>query len=526
MKNNGLPNNKEWDKIVDDAFSSTEKHDFSVMYELKKAEIQKGITMKQSTNFIQRRYAGMVAAAAAIVIAVPASVYAFTNGKTATDTQQTEITTASVETTVAQETTTLADTADASANKFQVEKENEYLYSLKYTPSEEAAADAQKYKVEYTWLPDNFKTYEDGPANSYYTENNGLFIFNYYRVSIKEPIDTKIDSIANYDIVEEDDKEIYIFRRTDAMNDPSVNINNQSFGREVWIHFTKTNFVANLTMTDNISDDDLIKIIKGMKLVPSNSEEAEIWTDRQADSDEIPATTETTSSSTTTSSSHEVFSTSDLHIANIGDKINFNISTYDSGTNNLDLTINKAWVQDNFDGINTDIFGKPTDFSQYLSSDGKIYDKINWVKYGDGINTVDEVVKTEDVQMKVVVLDLTYTNNESIDMTGSTHLMVCPEIYNFPDNVVDWFANSSPDSAQPYPSLPINNNSTFSLDAGNVTDKYFIDIPAGQSTRLKLAFLVRADQLEDTYIDLLGYDCAGYRDYMEKDYYFPVKTAK
>ena len=219
MKNNGLPNKNEWDKIVDDAFSSTEKHDFSVMYELKKAEIQKGITMKQSTNFIQRRYAGMVAAAAAIVIAVPATVYAFTNGKPVTDTQQTEITTAPVETTIAQESTTLADTADESTNKFQVEKENTYLYSLKYTPSEEAAADVQKYKVEYTWLPDNFKTYDDGPANSYYTENNGLFIFNYYRVSIKEPIDTKIDSITNYDIVEEDDKEIYILRSMDPFHE-------------------------------------------------------------------------------------------------------------------------------------------------------------------------------------------------------------------------------------------------------------------------------------------------------------------
>ena len=524
MKNNGLPNKNEWDKIVDDAFSSTEKHDFSVMYELKKAEIQKGITMKQSTNFIQRRYAGMVAAAAAIVIAVPATVYAFTNGKPVTDTQQTEITTAPVETTIAQESTTLADTADESTNKFQVEKENTYLYSLKYTPSEEAAADVQKYKVEYTWLPDNFKTYDDGPANSYYTENNGLFIFNYYRVSIKEPIDTKIDSITNYDIVEEDDKEIYIFHRTDAMNDPSVK--DQSFGREVWIHFTKTNFVANLTMTDNISDDDLIKIIKGMKLVTSDSEETETWTVNDTEQDNIPETTE---AATSAASSHEVFSVSDLNIAHIGDNINFDIHC-DAGTVPLTLTINKAWVQDNFDGINNDALGRPADFSQYLSDDGKIYDTIKWIKYGNGVDTVDEVVKTEDVQMKVVVLEMTYKNNGDIDLTDSRDdsfaLIVCPETQHFPNNVVDWFKNSDPDSPSAYPAMPINNNSTFSLEADNTTSKYSIEIPAGQSTHLKLAMLVRADQLDDTYFGMLGYECRDYRDYMANDYYFPVESIK
>ena len=76
MKNKGLPTQKEWDNIIDEAFSSDEKHDFSALYELRKAEIQKGITMKKTTNHIQRRYRGMVAAAAAIVIAAPASVYA------------------------------------------------------------------------------------------------------------------------------------------------------------------------------------------------------------------------------------------------------------------------------------------------------------------------------------------------------------------------------------------------------------------------------------------------------------------
>ena len=98
---------------------------------------------------------------------------------------------------------------------------------------------------------------------------------------------------------------------------------------------------------------------------------------------------------------------------------------------------------------------------------------------------VDEVVKTENVQMKVVVLEMTYKNNGDIDLTDSRDdsfaLIVCPETQHFPNNVVDWFKNSDPDSPSAYPSMPINNNSTFSLEADNTTSKYSIEIPCSDT---------------------------------------------
>ena len=75
MRNSVIPSEKEWDKIVDEAFSSDKKHDFSVRYELRREDIQKGNIMKKTTNHIKRRYIGMVAAAAAVVIGAPISVY-------------------------------------------------------------------------------------------------------------------------------------------------------------------------------------------------------------------------------------------------------------------------------------------------------------------------------------------------------------------------------------------------------------------------------------------------------------------
>jgi hypothetical protein len=74
--------------------------------------------------------------------------------------------------------------------------------------------------------------------------------------------------------------------------------------------------------------------------------------------------------------------------------------------------------------------------------------------------------------------------------------------------------------------MPINNNSTFSIATNNKTSKYSIDLLAGKSTHVKMACLVRADQLDDTYVELLGYGCENTKDYIEKDYFLPVKSIK
>ena len=47
MRNKKLPSSKQWDKIINDAFNSDKHHDFSVLYELRKSEIQKGNAVKK-----------------------------------------------------------------------------------------------------------------------------------------------------------------------------------------------------------------------------------------------------------------------------------------------------------------------------------------------------------------------------------------------------------------------------------------------------------------------------------------------
>ena len=53
MKNNRLPSKKEWDQIIDDAFSSEDIHQFSESYLRRKARLQKGIIMNEDRRRIK-----------------------------------------------------------------------------------------------------------------------------------------------------------------------------------------------------------------------------------------------------------------------------------------------------------------------------------------------------------------------------------------------------------------------------------------------------------------------------------------
>ena len=351
MRNNGIPSEKEWDKIVSEAFSSDKKHDFSVMYELRREEIQKGITMKKTTNYIKRRYFGMVAAAAAIVIAAPLSIYAISRSMNSSS-QLTEVETDDV---IATQTVVTPEEPTAEAISapvgMQLEKNGEYQYILTFQPTEEEAADEQNYDVEYTWRPEG--AYDDSERigkHAFATAAGGTFDSCYFRVAADTPMTEKVGGIVKVDDVSNDEKTAYIFHR---QNKDYLGLEaNNNFGRVSWIQFKNTNFVVELFATDDISDEDLVNIINGMKLIPSDSTTVGTWFQRE----------ESSGSSSDSSSDTTGKGIDDYNVVSIGDTV----SDAQFDTNHVEITINDAWIQDNFDGITTDGCGWGADYSEYL----------------------------------------------------------------------------------------------------------------------------------------------------------------
>ncbi len=513
MKNKWLPTSEEWNNIIDDAFSSDEKHDFSALYELRRAEIQKGITMKKTTNHIQRRYRGMVAAAAAIVIAAPASVYALSKAlptsTPATETEEVE----NIE--IAPENLSVED-PEAIYDQLYYTTESENEYTLRFTPKNSETDETRKYNVQYSWLPEGFSADVSSPdlLHRFAKDNGGAFEACYFCVYESCPMEQDIWRIENIIDASDEEKNAFIFCRQIGDDDSAES----TLSKNIWIHFKGTNFIVRMDATGDISDSDLSSIIQGMKLVDAAEfEDTLSWTTwnelTESESDDSYAGKDGDSNT----GEAEAFES--LHI---GDTFTDTDIITDTIENNVEITLNDAWVQDNFDGISTDSCGNPADYSGYLSDDGKIYETYEYGTLGDGVNTVDVVTDTISFQKKVIVLDLTYKNIGENDIyddmeNGLFDYLIGPDLINGTEWEANWRVLYHLDDKVQLSSDKIAAEDFLSLEADNKSGKNHINIPKGESTHVMIAMIANADDLDDLYVDVTGRALAFNTIYANKD---------
>lgn len=516
MKNKRFPTKEEWDNIVNEAFSSDKMHDFSVRYELRRENIQKGITMKKTSNHIKSRYIGMVAAAAAIVIAAPMSIYAISrsmnNSAQLADTETDDV--IATQTVITPEEPT--EEAEIAPIGMQLEKNGEYQYILTFQPTEEEASDEQNYDVEYTWLPDG--AYDDSERigkHAFATAAGGTFDSCYFRVDADTPMKEKVGGIVQLDDVSNEEKTAYIFHRQNKDYSGLEDTNN--FGRVSWIQFTNTNFVVELFATDDISDDDLKSIIDGMKLIPSDTTTVGTWFQRE----------ESSGGSSDIGSDTTGKSIDDYNIVSIGDTV----SDENGFGHSVEITVNDAWVQDDFDGITTDGCGWGADYSEYLADDGKIYETYQYGTLGDGINTLDEITDTETVQKKVIVLDLTYKNVGDEDICEDIEnckvsYNIFPRLLIAPEWDCNWRVKCHKGDAVLMNHSKIASEDFLSLESDNKSGKNGINIPAGGETHVRVSLIANADDLDDLYVDFTGHTAVNKAPNGAKSPIIPVKDIK
>ena len=514
MSKRTFPNSEEWSWIIDDAFSSDKDHDFSVMYELRKADIQKGITMKKTSNHIKGRYLSMMAAAAAIVIAAPTAVYVLSKGQPSdTPVAEIEATEGNTGAITLSEEPTEADHVNEAIGSMSMEKNGKYQYILRFTPTDEEANDEQNYDVEYTFLPEG--TYRREHDFKYQVGTGGGISPCKYRVSANVSMEEKVGGIVNVDDVSNDEKTAYIFYRQENAYLGAEDTN--SFGRVVWIHFKGTNFILQLCFTDDISDDDVRSVIDGAKLVPSEEQAAGIWFNREE----------------STGSNNVQPATSGKNIDNftivsVGDTVK---DEREDG-NNIEITVNDAWVQDNFDGITTDGCGWPADYSEFLDEDGKIYETYYYGTVGDGINTIDEITDTVKTQKKVIVLDLTYKNlgDEDIFEDFENCKLGCnifPSLIIAPQWDCNWRVKANNTDKRLLNHSKLACEDFLSLESDNKSGKNAINIPAGGETHVRISLAADADDLDNLYVDYTGH-AMNHTNYKNSAKYpiLPVKDIK
>lgn len=516
MKNNGLPSKKEWDKITDSAFSSDDIHRFSEGYMKRRAELQKGIIMdsnnRKRTKEAPRkkiRMSAVVSMAAALAL-VPASVLAI-NHLGSNKTPSTEVEEAQQETTAditeepSTETETEAITEEVTiAADFyaRIESTAEYQNYIYVNYPADGERINETFTTEFTWLPEGLELAGENTniAGKYSNGYGGGMTPCLYTVP-ESGIHNRLDNSADFEQYETDDRVIMINYRVgyeeNAPHDEDYEKYKPAhiqFGREVWVAFKGTKYVQMFFITDDFSKDDARQMAENIQLVPTDEETGCEWFNRYEDSD------------TAESIDFEMSKAMDKYeYVTLGDTISKNYNG-----EKVDITVNSARYQDNFDGLHTDVCGWETDFSEFLSTDGRIHNQRQWIQYGDGINTIDTDISSEDQLMKVLVLDVTYTNTGSSEITYDSSIAgcICPTVLMENNGSITRPSFITKDGLGFEDSLRhlMCDDMMFSFDSPNKGDKNHVNIPVGGKADIQLAFLVPENNIGNVYINITGSD--------------------
>lgn len=301
MNNKGLPSKKQWDKIVDDAFSSAENHEFSDRYERRRADLQKGIVMDSNERkrikdtSVKKTSWKAVAGIAAVLALIPVSGLTVSH-LAGSRLPQSEVEVSSVDETSAEvETVETEPETETEGSEATDEEYSEYLsvneaegmIDVNYRDfSEEGDI---KYNAEFQWLPEGLERSEAGNIYGKYSNGYGGGMTPVFYSVPETGIHEKINMCARSEDTKSDDKVIVVFYRenyqenaprdTDYQKDKPAHI---AFNREVWVVFDNANYVQMFFVTDDISKEDVMKMAENIQLVPSETETACEWFDRDA----------------------------------------------------------------------------------------------------------------------------------------------------------------------------------------------------------------------------------------------------
>ncbi len=492
MGKSELPNKIEFDRIVEEAFSSGEYHSFSEQYRQKKVNIQRGMIMKKMNNKSERIFVGAVAAAVLAVVAVPTGVVIKNSLEPKNTVPGTDENAVVVE--------VPEDETDPMA---AVEAETEIIEAPTEIAEESTEADEPFKTYEFGWLPEGMSVDPDG-WKIHDEERLACITPVLYKISPEQELlphaNFKTGSMDEYGL---DGRCVTIF--TSCL---FRTVQENFFGRNVWITFEGSKYAVFLYVSDALDDNDLAQIIENISLVDTDEEKGSVYVE--------PSNAEQQAEPTTVVAEEPVASITrdDLTLYSIGDLTVDEVDLGDGRVRSMNVSVNDAYITDNFNGLTTDCIGLDIDFSEFTDENGKIIDAVteyfDVVEQPDG-NYIREEKGSDSEASKILVVVLTYTNNSDFqdDYCVSPSLMT---IANGTLERIEWEEYQLEDfsSLCNLDKLDSERNSAFSLYAdSNKGSKNGLVLNPGESAEVRLAFLLREDEVGNLYLNLSSYGLEG-----------------
>ena len=283
-----------------------------------------------------------------------------------------------------------------------------------------------------------------------------------------------------------------------------------SFNQRIYLLRPDVYRVITVYIGDDISKEDAIKVVENLVITENDTmiETAGLYTWSEMVSPE--------------ESSGEAVMTSiadnKLLMHQIGEVFDISASGEDRDGNYIENNKISVCVDAVQVGDNLQLLGQnnvPEEWIDAVGTDGNLVNNtLSYIKSGNGIDSVDEIVKTESVKQKLVYATVTYTNKSDEEINhmlyiGTLLLMDHEDgsyqIYDPTEQSGDDYDRVIWDGVARTAEMTYN---SISEDYGN-GGNYISSLKPGESIQVNMAWIVNENDLNNMYLNLNG-DGAAY----------------
>lgn len=389
--------------------------------------------------------------------------------------------------------------------QMQLKKEKEYQANLQISSEisseRELPEEVEEIKMEVNYVPEGF-TYD--PGKEYYVNpgrDAGYSIGEPVLIDKTEPL--KIPFVKNSEQLTINGHEaVYICNtytedtlwRNEHLYILLKDID-RIFSVNSWGHADKNELIK---IAENVSFTSTGKMISAKEL-HLWSEIMDSWKIWDEDSDEYAENDD-----------YYFNEASEAQMANvhqIGEK--FKIQSFPDDENMTDVQLEVS-VRDIQTADDLSLLTKKEAIPDYMKeltgADGKlIRDTLNYIKGGDGINTMPKLVRTEETNLKLVYAAVEFSNPGAETVQDVWYLVsLMPvvkdgdtyKIFSRTDDTCDYVENEH--TGVKY------EMSYMDVSGGRNDNNYIPEIKPGESVTVHLAWIVNEDELDKLYLDFTG----------------------
>lgn len=360
----------------------------------------------------------------------------------------------------------------------------------------EANSSAPEYvKMQIGYLPEGV-TEDQGKYSLNGAHEEKCFTFVVERIAEKT-------NISDINIID--------YEQLEINGNPAVlaNVAVEPFSKRFYIYFKDYAAFVQCYVTDDVSDEEIKKVMENISFTEGTSDDSVGGALSEAKEpltnklyEEIANMVDAWNNSENT----EVFAPVEL-----GQKISYELTEDDEFYDELgyiDYSVDKIEVLDNIGDLDYSRFEQSVSLDEYADENGNLLPYTReTIKYGDGVNDINEVVATDTVNRRLIYTTVTFSNNSDTDKIYYLFRFGIERLRDNNGALTNQFDEPIPELLNMGEISYIDNNN---IDTEGYNAGYYqITIPANSSETVHLGFWADEDVLDELYLELSNGDCPG-----------------